>query len=69
VSLSFLSGSVDGFEMCTAVNVNSDKLVESVEDFGVVLSLVASPATSFSLGNAETMIMLLDSDGILMAIC
>lgn len=60
--VTFTTGSAHGAEMCVSVTVNSDGLVETKEHFTVRLALVTS-GTSFILGNTNSTIALLDSDG------
>jgi hypothetical protein len=59
--LTFASGSTNGTEMCVPVVVNSDTLVESDEDFRVVLAL--DTGSNLRLGSVETVITITDDDG------
>ena len=61
-TLTFLSGSIDSAENCTSLTVNSDDLVEPVEDFLVTLDLVTIGA-NLSLENSTSFMTIMDSNG------
>lgn len=63
VYLTFQRGSPDGAGMCDNVTVNSDDLVESDEDFVIVMALATPAGTNFRLDNTEMVVTLIDSDG------
>lgn len=63
MDLTFGPGSTNGAELCAPVTADSDNLVESDEDFRVVLTMVTPTGTSFHLGNTGTVVTLTDSDG------
>lgn len=50
--------------MCALVAAISDDLVESDEDFRIELNLVEIQGSSLSLGNTETVVTIIDSDGM-----
>lgn len=60
----FASGSANGAEMCASVSLMSDNLVESDENFTVELSLLTLAGTSLRLGNTETSVTIIDTDGM-----
>lgn len=62
--LTFASGSAGGAEVCASVAMISDNLVESDEHFIVELSLVTLAGTSLQLGNMQTTVTIIDSDGV-----
>jgi hypothetical protein len=62
VILVFSRGSADGVKVCASVTVNSDNLVETEEDFGVILTLVSS-GPNLGLGNNVSTIVLIDNEG------
>ena len=64
MTLTFASGSAGGSEMCASITVVSDYIVESDENFTVELSLLTLAGTSLRLGNTETTVTIVDSDGM-----
>ena len=63
-SLTFTPGSGDGRKLCTSVSATFDNVVESEEYFTINLALVTLGA-SFSLGNAQTAVIVTDSEGLI----
>ena len=61
--VTFPIGSADSAEKCVSVTVNPDNLVESAEEFSLVLSLTDSGA-SLNLGDHMSTVTLIDSDGV-----
>lgn len=66
VFLTFAPGSTDGAEMCESVVANSDRLVESEENFKVQLALGTLGGSNLRLGNSLTAITLTDSNGMVL---
>lgn len=64
VPLTFLPGSNDSAEMCTSVMALYDDLVEFEEYFTVTLTLGRTSVTGLKLGNSETVVAVINSDGM-----
>lgn len=62
MNVEFLPGSINGTMVCVNVSVLEDLMVESEGNFTVELTLNTNE-DSLSLGNSQTQIILLDSDG------
>lgn len=60
--LTFTPGSVEGAEFCVSPTVYSDNLVEPEEVFVIILNLVSSKESFFSLGNVEAAVYIIDSN-------
>lgn len=56
LSLTFVTGSGNGAQLCAPWTARTDDLVEGDEDFNLILALVSS---SFNLGNAATNVVIL----------
>ena len=63
MNITFPVGSANRAVRCVTLTVNSDNLVESEEDFTVMLTLVTSGA-NLNLGNSVFAVTLGDSDGM-----
>jgi hypothetical protein len=59
----FPIGSAEGAEKCVSIAVNPDDLVESEEEFSIILSL-SSTGDSLNLGTHASTVTLFDSDGM-----
>jgi hypothetical protein len=53
---------LDGAEQCASVTAVADQLVDSMEEFTVVMTLVTAGA-NLSLGNSVTTVTITDVDG------
>ena len=63
LSLTFVTGSGNGAQICASWTARTDDLVEGDEEFTLVLALV-TPERGFNLDNPATNITILDVDGI-----
>ena len=62
--LTFAPGSGEGTERCSPITANDDSLVESEEEFSVILDIVTSSRSNLHLGNTETSVIITDTDGM-----
>lgn len=60
--MTFAPGTSDGAIMCIPVTVHSDNLVESEEDFMMMLALV-NPGHSVILAKNTSVVTVIDNDG------
>lgn len=63
LSLTFVTGSGNGAQICASWTARTDDLVEGDEEFNLVLTL-ETPERGLNLGNSATNIVIMDVDGI-----